>query len=91
MAMLKCRVSKKVMKELKYLKKVIKKNDVLPEDFKKSCKNVKRLIQSIIEREVKAWTWRYDNSAREKRVQKIKKLKKMKKQEIAVQEKKKKK
>ena len=76
------KISSKLLKRLKKVRKIIKRNKTdgkVFKKFKKKCKTIPGLVEQIVLDQVVAWEWRYDDKARKIRRKKILKLKKKKK------------
>ena len=72
-------VDKKLLKRLKILCRVIKRNKNEPKKFRKLCKNAKLLASVMLKSCIISWEFIHDEQGREVRLEKHKKRKKKKK------------
>ena len=76
------KLSAKVLKRLKIVRKLIRKSKTEGKHFKKfksKCKTIPGLVQQIVQNEVGVWEWRFDEERRKFRREKIENSKKFKK------------
>ncbi|HYE75103.1 MAG TPA: hypothetical protein VEF04_17310 [Blastocatellia bacterium] len=61
MPTIKIKVSEKIFKRLKALRKIIKNNASLPPQFKADCKKVRGIATTMVESSVGVWEFRYES------------------------------